>query len=122
MRAKWVTVSLGARFVHVLIEVRRSPSCEAVVFPPVRTGCFLQFVRCENLPPFVRVKCPPVGLIKRRTTTGAKLVMPPTKWGIVSAGKICHDFVSCLNTMPAEEHQVSSETLLITRKAKVDSH
>jgi len=28
------------------------------------------------------------------------------KWGIVSAGRICHDFVNALKTLPVEEHQV----------------
>lgn len=29
-----------------------------------------------------------------------------TKWGIVSAGKICSDFVTALSTLPPEEHKV----------------
>ncbi|EFA11514.1 trans-1,2-dihydrobenzene-1,2-diol dehydrogenase [Tribolium castaneum] len=28
------------------------------------------------------------------------------RWGIVSAGKICHDFVTALQTLPKSEHQV----------------
>ncbi|CAN7938503.1 unnamed protein product, partial [Ixodes hexagonus] len=31
---------------------------------------------------------------------------PPTRWGIVSAGRICNDFVVVLTTMPREDHQV----------------
>ncbi|CAG2117483.1 unnamed protein product, partial [Medioppia subpectinata] len=29
-----------------------------------------------------------------------------TRWGIISAGKISHDFVSALRTLPADEHQL----------------
>ncbi|GFG30314.1 hypothetical protein Cfor_01562 [Coptotermes formosanus] len=29
-----------------------------------------------------------------------------TRWGIASAGKISHDFVTALNTLPSEEHRV----------------
>ena len=29
-----------------------------------------------------------------------------TRWGIASAGKISHDFVAALGTLPAEEHKV----------------
>jgi hypothetical protein len=29
-----------------------------------------------------------------------------TRWGIASAGKICHDFVTALSTLPPDEHQV----------------
>uniref|UniRef100_A0A669QUX1 Trans-1,2-dihydrobenzene-1,2-diol dehydrogenase n=1 Tax=Phasianus colchicus TaxID=9054 RepID=A0A669QUX1_PHACC len=29
---------------------------------------------------------------------------PPTRWGICSAGKISHDFLVALRTLPAEEH------------------
>lgn len=29
-----------------------------------------------------------------------------TRWGIVSAGKISHDFVTALRTLPANEHDV----------------
>lgn len=29
-----------------------------------------------------------------------------TKWGIITAGKISHDFVCCLRSLPSEEHQV----------------
>ncbi|XP_064478975.1 trans-1,2-dihydrobenzene-1,2-diol dehydrogenase-like [Ornithodoros turicata] len=32
--------------------------------------------------------------------------MAPTKWGIVSAGKISHDFVACLRSLSSEEHQI----------------
>ncbi|KAK8788169.1 hypothetical protein V5799_022056 [Amblyomma americanum] len=32
--------------------------------------------------------------------------MAPTRWGIVAAGRICNDFVDCINNMPREEHQV----------------
>lgn len=32
--------------------------------------------------------------------------MAPTKWGIVSAGKISNDFVCCLRSLPSEEHEV----------------
>lgn len=31
---------------------------------------------------------------------------PPTRWGICSAGKISHDFLVALRTLPAEEHLV----------------
>lgn len=31
---------------------------------------------------------------------------PPTRWGIVSAGRVCNDFVAVLNTMPREDHVV----------------
>lgn len=30
----------------------------------------------------------------------------PLKWGIVSAGRICHDFVNAVGTLPASDHQV----------------
>jgi hypothetical protein len=30
-----------------------------------------------------------------------------TKWGVLSAGKISHDFVSAVRTLPTDEHQVS---------------
>lgn len=29
-----------------------------------------------------------------------------TRWGIASAGKISHDFVTALATLPPDEHQV----------------
>lgn len=29
-----------------------------------------------------------------------------TRWGIVSAGKICHDFVSAVRSLPGEEHEI----------------
>jgi dihydrodiol dehydrogenase / D-xylose 1-dehydrogenase (NADP) len=29
-----------------------------------------------------------------------------TRWGITSAGKISHDFVTALSTLPPDEHQV----------------
>jgi dihydrodiol dehydrogenase / D-xylose 1-dehydrogenase (NADP) len=29
-----------------------------------------------------------------------------TRWGIASAGKISHDFVTALSTLPSEEHKV----------------
>lgn len=29
-----------------------------------------------------------------------------TRWGIASAGKISHDFVTALATLPKEEHEV----------------
>jgi dihydrodiol dehydrogenase / D-xylose 1-dehydrogenase (NADP) len=29
-----------------------------------------------------------------------------TRWGIVSAGRICNDFVTALSLLPEEEHQV----------------
>jgi len=29
-----------------------------------------------------------------------------THWGIASAGKISHDFVTALSTLPSEEHRV----------------
>jgi dihydrodiol dehydrogenase / D-xylose 1-dehydrogenase (NADP) len=29
-----------------------------------------------------------------------------TRWGIASAGKISHDFVTALSTLPLEEHRV----------------
>lgn len=29
-----------------------------------------------------------------------------TRWGIASAGKISHDFVTALSTLPSEEHRV----------------
>ena len=32
--------------------------------------------------------------------------MAPLRWGIYSAGKISHDFVVGLKTLPEEEHQV----------------
>ncbi|KAL1482497.1 hypothetical protein MTO96_033754 [Rhipicephalus appendiculatus] len=32
--------------------------------------------------------------------------MAPTRWGIVAAGRICNDFVDCLNNLPNDEHQV----------------
>lgn len=32
--------------------------------------------------------------------------MPATRWGIASAGKISHDFVAALRSLPAEEHTV----------------
>ncbi|KAH6931023.1 hypothetical protein HPB50_021334 [Hyalomma asiaticum] len=32
--------------------------------------------------------------------------MAPTRWGIVAAGRICNDFVDCLNNLPREEHKV----------------
>lgn len=31
---------------------------------------------------------------------------PPTRWGICSAGKISHDFLVALRTLPPEEHLV----------------
>uniref|UniRef100_A0A090XB30 Trans-1,2-dihydrobenzene-1,2-diol dehydrogenase n=1 Tax=Ixodes ricinus TaxID=34613 RepID=A0A090XB30_IXORI len=31
---------------------------------------------------------------------------PPTRWGIVSAGRVCNDFVAVLNTMPRKDHVV----------------
>jgi len=32
----------------------------------------------------------------------------PTGWGIISAGKICHDFVTALQILPATEHVVKA--------------
>jgi dihydrodiol dehydrogenase / D-xylose 1-dehydrogenase (NADP) len=29
-----------------------------------------------------------------------------TRWGIASAGKICHDFVTALSTLSPDDHQV----------------
>jgi dihydrodiol dehydrogenase / D-xylose 1-dehydrogenase (NADP) len=29
-----------------------------------------------------------------------------TRWGIASAGKISHDFVTALSTLPSEEHRL----------------
>jgi dihydrodiol dehydrogenase / D-xylose 1-dehydrogenase (NADP) len=29
-----------------------------------------------------------------------------TRWGIASAGKISHDFVTALSTLPSDEHRV----------------
>ncbi len=34
-----------------------------------------------------------------------------TKWGVLSAGKITHDFVSAVRTLPTDEHQVSHNFL-----------
>ena len=31
----------------------------------------------------------------------------PTRWGIVGAGRISHDFVMCVQMYPKEEHEVS---------------
>lgn len=31
-----------------------------------------------------------------------------TRWGIVSAGRICNDFVTSLSVLPKEEHQVAA--------------
>ena len=30
----------------------------------------------------------------------------PLRWGIISAGKICHDFVNSLATLDKSEHEV----------------
>lgn len=32
--------------------------------------------------------------------------MTTLRWGIASAGKISHDFVSALHTLPAKEHKL----------------
>lgn len=32
--------------------------------------------------------------------------MSALKWGIVTAGKICHDFVTAVGTLPDDDHQV----------------
>lgn len=32
--------------------------------------------------------------------------MAPTRWGIASAGKISHDFVTALSTLSSDEHEV----------------
>ncbi|XP_078582557.1 trans-1,2-dihydrobenzene-1,2-diol dehydrogenase-like isoform X1 [Branchiostoma floridae x Branchiostoma japonicum] len=41
-----------------------------------------------------------------RVTQVAARMMAPTRWGFVSAGKICNDFKVALDTLPKEEHQV----------------
>ncbi len=30
-----------------------------------------------------------------------------TKWGVISAGKICHDFVAAVRSFPPGDHEVS---------------
>ena len=37
---------------------------------------------------------------------GTQLVKMATKWGIVGAGKISHDFLTAMGTLPAGEHRV----------------
>lgn len=34
-----------------------------------------------------------------------------TKWGVVTAGKICHDFVTAVRSLPGNDHQVIQSIL-----------
>ena len=36
----------------------------------------------------------------------AIMLKPSTKWGIFSTGKICHDFVNAMASLPKEDHEV----------------
>jgi dihydrodiol dehydrogenase / D-xylose 1-dehydrogenase (NADP) len=42
-----------------------------------------------------------------------------TRWGIASAGKISHDFVTALSTLPPEEHQVVAIAAQQLDRAKI---
>lgn len=46
------------------------------------------------------------------------------KWGIVSAGKISHDFASALKTLPTENHQITAVAARSYASAKefADNH
>ncbi len=39
-----------------------------------------------------------------------------TNWGIISAGKISHDFVSALRTLPSNEHYVRHLNICVNSK------
>lgn len=47
-----------------------------------------------------------------------------TRWGIVSAGRICHDFVTSLSVLPADEHKVVAVAARSLDRAKefADKH
>jgi hypothetical protein len=54
---------------------------------------------------------PIISILEYDLITVWKLLKMATKWGVLSAGKICHDFVSTVRTLPTDEHQVSHNFL-----------
>ena len=41
-----------------------------------------------------------------------------TRWGIIGAGKICHDFAAGLSTLPKSEHEIVSVAAKDISRAK----
>lgn len=44
------------------------------------------------------------------------------KWGIMSTGKICNDFVNAINYLPDDEHQIVGVAARKKEKAKEFAH
>ena len=49
---------------------------------------------------------------------GTQLVKMATKWGIVGAGKISHDFLTAMRILPAGEHRVVAVAARDKERAK----
>lgn len=68
----------------------------------IRRRCFHLMWRA--IPPLGK-QIQQIHSLKNSPPSGSNMA---TKWGICSAGKISHDFVVALKTLPAEDHQVDS--------------